>query len=173
MNNRIVTLVRVRSLLLILAISLPVLAAAPFGVFRVDRTQSGKSQYPIAVSLDKVGTYSGQTKSGAGYFYDEVLEYRVWLHPERGAAPLAGTQDYFAAFAQYENALAFSRSTSGAEEPLVLVHQLESINEPAPGQYVVDKSERITEWRVEWLPGSKRTPASIQDFLAHPQQAKP
>jgi hypothetical protein len=56
-----------------------------------------------------VGTYPTDTKSGAGYFYDDVLEYRVWMHPEKGAAPFNGTNDYMAAFAQYEAAETFSR----------------------------------------------------------------
>jgi hypothetical protein len=34
------------------------------------------SAYPIAVDINKVGTYLGFTKSGAGHFYDEVLERR-------------------------------------------------------------------------------------------------
>lgn len=161
-----------RVLVFLLTLSMPALAAGPFEVAHVDRAQSGASQYPLAVVPAKVGTYAGSAKSGAGYFYDDVLEYRVWLHPERGAAPLTGTQDYFAAFAQYEAALAYSRATPGAEEPLVLVRQRESINEPTPGRYLIDKTERITEWKVEWLPGSKRTPTSIREFLAHPRPAE-
>jgi hypothetical protein len=30
---------------------------------------------------------------------------------------------------------------------------------------VHEKGERITEWSVEWLEGSKRTADSIRDFL--------
>ena len=139
----------------------------PFSVTHIDRAVSA-SAYPTAVNPKAVGSYPGSTKSGAGYFYDEVLEYRVWLHPERGAEPLAGDADYFAAFAQFESAEAFARSTPGAEsEPLVLVRQLEWINEPQPGRFEVERGERITEWRVEWL-DSKRGPTSISDFLANP-----
>jgi hypothetical protein len=158
-----------RLLITLLAFPMLAFAAAPFGVAHIDRTQRGASQYPIAVHLEKVGTYPGETKSGAGYFYDEVLEYRVWFHPERGAAHITGDEDYFAAFAQYEAAATYARTTPGAEVPLVLVLQRESINEPTPGQYVVDRDERITEWQIRWLRGSKRTPASIQQFMAHPR----
>jgi hypothetical protein len=57
--------------------------------------------------------YLPDTKSGAGYFYDDVLEYQVWLHPEKGAKALNGTKDYFVAFAQYEHARAFSETSPG------------------------------------------------------------
>jgi hypothetical protein len=29
-----------------------------------------------------------------------------------------------------------------------------------------EKAERITEWQVKWLSGTKRGPTSIPDFLA-------
>lgn len=152
-----------------IALTLLLLAAcerriAPFSVSHVDRTV-GPSQYPRASDSNRVGTYPGAAMSGAGIFYDEVLEYRVWLHPEDGAEKKAGDQDYFAAFARYENALAFSRRSRGAEPPLVLVRQKESINEPSPGKYEWVKEERITEWKPEWLDGSLRTPTSIPRFL--------
>lgn len=108
-------------------------------------------------------------KSGGGYFYDEVLEYRVWFCPAEGAERLAGGDDYFFAFAEYEAALALSRSKKGAEEPLVLVRQSEWINEPSPGKYEVKRGERTTEWKVAWLQDSKRGPKSISDFLARPR----
>jgi putative acetyltransferase len=81
-----------------------------------DRTVSSGSAYPFAVDASKVGTYPPDTKSGAGYFHDDVLEYRVWLYPEHGAAPLNVDKDYFVAFAQYERAKEFSKS-SAFEEP--------------------------------------------------------
>lgn len=115
------------------------------------------SAYPIAVSFDRVGKYPALTKSGSGYVYDDVLEYRVWVHP--------GGDDYYKAFATYEEAKLFSERTERAEEPLVLVLQHEHINEPEPGQYVHIKGDRITEWRVEWLVGSKRGPDTIANFL--------
>jgi hypothetical protein len=139
-----------------------------FGVVKTDRSVTGSSRYPIAVHPELVGTYPGTTKSGAGYFYDEVLEYRVWQHPERGAPDLASGDDYFAAFAQYEKAAEYANSSPGAEEPLVLVRQIESINEPKPGEFEVVREERVTEWQVGWLDGSKRGPNSIEEFLRNP-----
>ncbi|WP_265595955.1 GCN5 family acetyltransferase [Verrucomicrobium sp. BvORR106] len=131
-----------------------------------DQSVSGISEHPLAVVAAKVGTYPALVKSGAGYFYDDVLEYRVWMHPERGAPSLDEEGgDYFVAFAQYEKALAFSKASPGAEEPLVLVRQMEYINEPEEGVYEAAKDERLTEWRVEWLEGSKRQPDSIEKFL--------
>ena len=143
-----------------------------FVLISADKVISGESKYPLAIDPKKVGTYSALTKSGAGYFYDDVLEYRVWLHPERGATPLNGTNDYYYAFAEYERAMAFSITTAGSEHPLVLVRQLEYIDEPTPGHYQVVRAERITEWQVVWLAEDKRGPNSIEEFLKHPRPIK-
>lgn len=47
------------------------------------------SKYPKVKNPDLVGTYSALTKSGRGYVWDEVLEYRVWCHSEMGASDCA------------------------------------------------------------------------------------
>jgi hypothetical protein len=138
-------------------------------MIRADRVVSQPTAFPVASDPARVGTYPGETKSGAGYFYDEVLEYRVWFHPERGAVRLNGDDDYFMTFATYEHAQAVSTILPGAEYPLVLVRQIESINEPEPNHYVHVKEPRITEWQVRWLAGSRRTPTSIREFMLHPQ----
>lgn len=122
-------------------------------------TTETESSYPVAVDPDKVGSYPALTKSGGGYFYDEVLEYRVWVHPSSGG------DDYYHAFPTYEQALDFSQTTEGAEEPLVLVLQREWINEPRPNEFIPQEGERITEWRVEWLQDNRRQPDSIEQFL--------
>ncbi len=113
-----------------------------------------------------VGKYPALAKSGGGYFYDEVLEYRVWCHPEQGAVDEFDGDDYFYVFKTYEEALKFSESRQGAEQPLVLLRQLEHINEPEEGIFEQVKEERITEWQVQWLEGSKRGHDSISKFLA-------
>lgn len=136
-----------------------------FVCVRADRTICRQSAYPLAMDNAKVGKYAAKAKSGAGYFYDDVLEYRVWFCPEQGAKPLNGKNDYYVAFAEYERAEELSKASKGAEEPLVLVRQYEWINEPEPGHYQAEKGNRITEWQVEWLEGSKRTPDSTRDFL--------
>ena len=137
-----------------------------------NKETTGPTRFALAIDPSAVGTYSGAAKSGAGYFYDDVLEYRVWMHPERGAERVAGDADYFAAFAQYERAVEFAKVTAGAEEPLVLVRQREWIDEPEPGRFVPMKKERITEWQVKWLADSKRGADSIAQFIAHPQPAR-
>jgi putative acetyltransferase len=138
----------------------------------VDRSFSGDSKYPIAVNTAKVGTYPALVKSGAGYFYDDVLEYRVWLHPEKGAERKTGGDDYFVSFAQFERALDFSKKTAGAEEPLVLIRQLKHINEPSPGVFEIVEGERIAEWQVPWLVGTKRTPGALERFLQEHKKVK-
>ena len=135
---------------------------------RVRAWLDGKtSKFPIAVEPAKVGWYPASAKSGAGYFYDDVLEYRVWIHPRDGGPELeeGDANVYFCAFPSYEEALKFSKETPGAEEPLVLVRQIEHINEPQQGKYIHIVGDRVTEWRVEWLEGSKRGPNSIPEFI--------
>jgi len=132
-----------------------------------DRVILGNSKFPLAVESTKVGTYDGLTKSGGGYFYDDVLEYRVWYHPERG-----GDDDFYS-FAQYERAAEYSNKTRGAEPPLVLVRQREWIAEPKPHEFHAERGERLAEWQMKWLEGHKRGPNSIQKFLKHPVPAGP
>ena len=125
------------------------------------------SKYPAAVAPELVGEYPAHAKSGAGYFFDEVLEYRVWCHPERGAPDDDGDgQDYYYAFETYEEAMECSQATPGSEEPLALIRQYEWINEPSPGQFVHMQGERIAEWRVEWLASGARKPGEIEAFIA-------
>ena len=126
---------------------------------RFQARQTPTSRYPLTVDVNKVGTYPALTKSGGGYFYDDVLEYRVWINPPEGG------DDYYKPFAIYEEAEAFSKKTAGAEQPLVLVLQKEWIEEPRPGVFVPHKEARITEWQVAWLEKDKRTPGAIERFL--------
>jgi len=144
-----------------------------FVVIRADHQIIGNSEYPVAIDPNRVGTYPPDTKSGAGYFYDDVLEYRVWLNPEKGAKPLNSSRDYLVAFAQYEAAQKFSESNKGAEPPLVLVRQIQWIDEPERGHFIPEHRERISEWQVAWLKNHKRTDRSIEEFLKHPVEAGP
>ncbi len=119
----------------------------------------GGGAFPDAVDAGQVGSYPALVGSGGGYVYDEVLEYRVWVHD-----PSSG-DDSYRAFATHDEALRFSRRTPGAEEPLVLVRQLEHVNEPEPGVFEHVVEERLTEWRVEWLEGHRRGPDTIPAFI--------
>ena len=124
------------------------------------------ASYPDVMDQSLVGTYSPLAKAGGGYVWDDVLEYRVWCHPERGASDLEDGSDYYYAFATYIEALAFSQGTEGADAPLALVRQLEYIEEPNPGEYRHVKEERITEWPVEFLRRPRRKRNTIPDFLS-------
>jgi len=121
--------------------------------------------YPSVLAPELIGTYDAAAKAGGGYVWDEVLEYRVWCHPEDGAPDEADGNDYFYVFATCEEALAFSRSNEGTEEPLALVLQREYIDEPSPGVYVHVREERITEWPVAFLSRPRRTERTIPDFM--------
>lgn len=116
-------------------------------------------RYPTALDPKRVGTYPALAGAGGGYVWDAVLEYRVWCHVE-------GESDHFHAFATYPKALAFSRKTKGADEPLALILQREYITEPQPGRYRHVKKPRRTEWPVEFLSRPRRTPETIPNFLS-------
>jgi putative acetyltransferase len=122
--------------------------------------------YPVVFDPAKVGTYSPHSKAGGGLVWDEVLEYRVWCHPEQGAEGVDDGSDYYFAFDNFPEALEFSQVTIGAEKPLALILQREYINEPESGHYVHVKEERMTEWPVEFLRRPRRTPHTIPDFLS-------
>jgi hypothetical protein len=123
-------------------------------------------KYPDAVNPSKVGSYPATARAGGGYVWDEVLEYRVWCHPEHGAPDEANGDDYFYSFATYAEALECSQEITGAEEPLALILQREHINETEPGQFVHVATERIAEWPPEFLSRPCRTTSTIPDFLA-------
>ena len=97
--------------------------------------------------------------TGAGYVWDEVLEYRVWCHEDDG-------DDYYYAFEDAETALLCSREEASAEAPLALILQKEYISEPEEGQYIHMKEERITEWLIEFLSRPRRTERTISDFMS-------
>ena len=125
-----------------------------------------RSAYPLVLNPELVGTYAAAAKAGGGFVWDEVLEYRVWCHPERGAPDAAEGSDYHHAFASFEEAAAFARATPGTEAPLALVLQREFIDEPEEGRYVHVREERVAEWPPIFLSRPRRTERTIPDFMA-------
>ena len=122
--------------------------------------------YPRVLDETKIGDYPALVKAGGGYVWDEVLEYRVWCHPEQGAEDTENGDDYYFVFSTYEEALEFSNNTIRAEEPIALILQKEYIDEPEPGEYTHMKEERLTEWPIEFLKRPKRNDNTIPDFLS-------
>jgi hypothetical protein len=122
--------------------------------------------FPKVKKPDLIGEYPGLVKSGGGFVWDDVLEYRVWCHPHDGAHDTNDGDDYYYVFETYEEALAYSQSNQGCEEPLALVLQEEYIDEPAPGKYVHIKEQRLTEWPVEFLKRPRRAGNTIPDFFS-------
>lgn len=132
----------------------------------VGQASRKEPDFPPAEDPSRVGTFPALANAGGGYVWDAVLEYRVWCHPEDGAADLEDGGDYFYAFADYPEALAFSQSTEGAQPPLALIRQDEYLSEPEEGQYVHVREVRITEWPVEFLKRPRRNERTIPDFLS-------
>lgn len=122
--------------------------------------------YPDAVDPSRVGDYPATAFAGGGYVWDEVLEYRVWCVPEYGAEDAHDGSDYYYAFATYDEAVACSETTAGADEPLALILQKEYIDEPSEGHYVHVKKSRVTEWPVVFLRRPRRTDDTIPRFFA-------
>lgn len=122
--------------------------------------------FPKVKDIDKIGKYPALVKAGGGYVWGEVLEYRVWCHPENGAEDLENGDDYFYVFGSYQDALKFHKGTEGAEDPIALILQSEYIEEPEAGKYIHVRDERLTEWPVEFLRRPKRTVNTIIDFLS-------
>jgi len=120
---------------------------------------SKMAMYPRVKDPQMVGEYEALASSGGGYVWDEVLEYRVWCHPEEG-------DDYYYAFENAETALECSHEEKEAKEPLALILQKEYISEPEPGLYIHVKEERITEWPIEFLTRPRRNENTIPDFLS-------
>ena len=124
------------------------------------------TNYPAVKDPSLIGDYPGLVKSGGGYVWDEVLEYRVWCHPHDRAANTDDGDDFYYVFETYEEALAYSQANEGCEKPLALVLQQEYIDEPEPGKYLHIKKQRLTEWPVEFLKRPKRTKDTIPDFFS-------
>jgi len=124
------------------------------------------TKYPKVKDPSLIGDYPGLVKSGGGYVWDDVLEYRVWYHPHGEAPNAEEGDDYYYVFESYEEAFAYSQANEGCEEPLALVLQEEYIDEPEPGKYVHIKNQRLTEWPVEFLKRPRRNKNTIPDFFS-------
>jgi len=131
---------------------------------------------PDAVDPSRVGDYDALVYAGGGMFFDEILEYRVWVHVHGGHSTYhfghAVTADHYGAFATYAEALEFARETPGAEQPLVLIRQIEWVAEvtddDGSSHYERRSGNRIAEWKVEWLRQGRRRKNDIERFLADP-----
>jgi hypothetical protein len=124
------------------------------------------STYPAVKDHQLVGTYPARVHAGGGYVWDAVLEYRVWCHPHEGALDIEQGNDYYYVFETYEEALAFSAATAGAEQPVALVLQEEYIDEPEQGHFRYITKQRLTEWPVDLLSRPRRNAQTLLAFFS-------
>ena len=113
----------------------------------------------------QVGSYPARRTRVAGTSGSAAVGISSRCHPDRGAIDRYDGDDYYYAFETYAEALAFSRTTDGAESPLALIRQDEYIDEPEVGQFVHVREVRFTEWMVEHLRHPRRNPNTIPDFI--------
>ena len=132
----------------------------------IDLKASLMSKYPPVKNPSQIGNYPAVVGAGGGYVWDDVLEYRVWCHPQDGAPDTENGDDYYYAFETYEEAQEFSSTSPGAEEPLALVIQEEYIEEPEFGEFIHKKEQRLVEWLPEFLSRPRRTDSTISDFFS-------
>jgi sugar lactone lactonase YvrE len=59
------------------------------------------NQYPKVKDANLIGEYPALVKAGGGFVWDDVLEYRVWCHPEEGVPDTDDGDDYYYVFATY------------------------------------------------------------------------
>ncbi len=123
-------------------------------------------EYPEVLDSNLVGHYEAASKAGGGYVWDAVLEYRVWCYPRDGAEDLYDGDDYYYPFESCEEAIEFTNSHKGAQEPLALVLQKEYIDESKQDDFIHVKEERITEWPVTFLSRQRRNKNTIPDFMS-------
>lgn len=117
-----------------------------------------RTTFANAYDPSQVGKYPEFVYSGGGYFYDEILEYRVWVRS-------SGHDPELHTFATYKEAEHFSQLDPDAEPPVVLVLQREYIDEPTQGHYKHVRKERIAEWQPDWLRGNRNTGDNVRKFL--------
>ncbi|MBL4702943.1 MAG: hypothetical protein JKY54_00345 [Flavobacteriales bacterium] len=130
-------------------------------------------EYPEVVDIIKVGAYDNIAFAGAGFFYDEVLEYRVWCYPSQGAKDVFEGDDYFYPFENFNQAFTFANQEKGRQEPIALIKQYEWINEIEEGKYIHERGARIAEWNALDLKGRKRQKESIVNKLKELTRSQP
>ena len=118
---------------------------------------------PKVADESKVGEYDTLCFSGAGFIWDEVLEYRVWS---------SGPTECHT-FASYDEAERFSEATATRSIVLALVKQVEYFegNAKECAILVQPKRPRVCEWQVPWLRHDNHRPSMLERALRTPWPA--
>ena len=111
-------------------------------------------RYPAGVlDKSKVGTYGALQKSGGGYLYDEVLEYRVWDRNE------------FDFFDNINEATIHAKKIGAEVTPLVLQKAGHWVSWDKDDKISIGDEDRIAEWRLDWLLTSKYSPEKLKEKM--------
>jgi len=113
--------------------------------------------HPAVFDPDLVGTYPATAKSGGGYVWDEVLEYRVWCHPERGAPDEADGSDYYYPFASYEGPPSSPQEQKAQINQLPLSCNGSSSTNPSLGDMSMSEKSASPNGRLNSSPDPSET----------------
>jgi putative acetyltransferase len=117
------------------------------------------SDYPLPDDLAAVGTHAAAAARDSGVFYDDVLEYRLWVRRP------ATTEELMFAFPTVEDAHE-ARTALGRDARLcVLVQQREPIERMEDGSYVQRSEPRRVEWPITWLVDGRPGEDAVQEVL--------
>ena len=115
--------------------------------------------YPEVINTKLVGSYPEQSYSGGGLVYDDVLEYRVWVKSNTSKGDNIWVRSYssFDEANKYNNRIK-NRKNIKYTHIVALVKQKKwyKLNDDGEykhneNNYEIVKSNRITEWDINWL----------------------
>lgn len=125
---------------------------------------------PDAIDSQKVGYYGHADSYNDGYFWDELLEYRVRCR----ALPTDEEEELLYCFRDYPSAFEFYKKTPTAQELNALVLQKESITRLNRNEFKHITTPRTAEWPAHFLMRPQGSASFIAKFLtlSTPQQKK-
>ncbi len=116
---------------------------------------------PSAVDHQKVGYYGNAESYNDGYFWDELLEYRVRCR----ALPNDEEEELLYCFKDYQSAFTFYKKTPTTQELNALILQKEHITRLNRNAFKHIDTPRMVEWPAHFLMRPQGSTAFIITFL--------